>query len=95
KKILNNHEYWEQLNEHLEFQGPNSHATKYKTHKSIFVKNRFVCDNLFNLYNISKNNNVCSLCDTEYFLIEKCRNLIGEIREEKRLIGYEFCRFVE
>ena len=65
---------------------------KFKVYRD-FVS--FVCDNLFNLFNISKNNNVCSLCDTEYFLMEKCRNLIDEIYEEKRSTGYEFCRFVE
>ncbi|CAG8826007.1 26974_t:CDS:1, partial [Dentiscutata erythropus] len=39
KNVLDNHVFWENLIEHLEFEGPNPKSKKYKTYKSIFVKN--------------------------------------------------------
>jgi F-box domain len=39
KDILDNHHFWKNLIEYLDFSKPNPNAKKYKTYKSIFIKN--------------------------------------------------------
>ncbi|CAG8606522.1 13568_t:CDS:2 [Gigaspora margarita] len=97
---------YQYLINNLGFDDPSIRATKFKTCKSIFVKNvkklcdckyfvRFVREKLYDLFKSSKKNNVCCNCDKEEYLFEKCQDLINEIYTEKQGTKYVFCKYVK